>query len=94
MPEIKVRINSIEKPELKTKVAETKDDDGFVDRQLVTTIKFEAKIHPASVARILNLQRQGAPLLAIISSMQATLDLNIQEEPAQAFMPAEKEAQL
>ena len=65
-----------------------------VDEQgLVTTIKFEAKIHPASLARILNLQRQGAPLLAIISSPQATLDLNIQDEPAQATL-AEKEAQL
>jgi len=65
----------------------------FDEQGLVTTIKFEVKIHPASLARILNLQRQGAPLLAIISSPQATLDLNIQDEPAQATL-AEKEAQL
>jgi hypothetical protein len=63
------------------------------DTGLVTTIKFEVKIHPASLTRILNLQRQGAPLLATISSPQATLDLNIQEEPARATL-AEKEAQL
>jgi hypothetical protein len=65
----------------------------FDDKGLVTTIKFEVKIHPASLAPILNLQRQGAPLLAVISSPQATLDLNIQEEPAQATL-AEKEPQL
>ena len=66
----------------------------FDDKGLVTAIKFEVKIHPASLARILNLQRQGAPLLATIGSPQATLDLDIQETPAQARMPAEKEAQL
>jgi hypothetical protein len=70
----------------------------FDDKGLVTTIKFEAKIPPGSLARILNLQRQGCPLLATISSPQATLDLYIQEEPAQAPMPTSdtpgKEAQL
>ena len=50
----------------------------FDDKGLLTTIKSEVKIHPASLARILNLQRQGAPLLATIGSPQATLDLNIQ----------------
>jgi len=66
-----------------------------VDEQgLVTTIKFEVKIHPASLARILNLQRQGAPLLATIGSPQATLDLDFHEAPVQARMLAEKEAEL
>ena len=76
-------------PDITGLATKTRQDD----HGLVTTIKFEAKIHPGSLARILNLQRQGAPLLAIISSPQATLDLNIQEEPAQATL-AEKEAQL
>lgn len=56
----------------------------FNDEGLVTTIKFDTKIHPGVLARILNLQRQGCPLLAVISSPQATLDLYVQEEPAPA----------
>ena len=77
-------------PDITALATSTKLDD----KGLVTTIKFEVKIHPASLARILNLQRQGAPLLAIISSPQATLDLNIQEESTQASTPTAKEALL
>lgn len=58
----------------------------FDDEGLITTIRFDAKIQPGTLARILNLQRQGAPLLATIGSPQATLDLYIQEEPAQTPM--------
>ena len=49
------------------------------DEGLVTTIQFDAKIQPTHIARILNLQRQGAPLLVTIGSPQAAMDLNIQE---------------
>jgi hypothetical protein len=56
----------------------TRFEDG-----LVTTIQFDAKIQPAHIARILNLQRQGAPLLVTIGSPQAAMDLNIQEDKAQ-----------
>ena len=66
----------------------------FDEQGLVTTIKFEAKIHPGSLARILNLQRQGAPLLAIISSPPATMDLDVHDAPTQARLPAEKEAEV
>lgn len=55
----------------------------FTDGGLVTTIQFQTKLHPGVLARILNLQRQGCPLLATISSPQATMDLYIHEEPAQ-----------
>mgnify|MGYP001155232683 CR=1 FL=1 len=51
------------------------DQDG-----LVSTIQFDAKVHPASIARLLNMQRQGVPLIVSISSPQASMDLNIQEE--------------
>ena len=48
--------------------------------EVVTTIKFDAKVPPANIARILNLQRQGAPLLVAISSPQAIMDLAIEED--------------
>jgi len=47
---------------------------------LLTTIQFEAKVNPQSIARVLNLQRQGAPLLVTIGSPQASMDLFIQED--------------
>ena len=50
------------------------------DGDLVTTIQFDAKIPVASVARLLNLQRQGAPLLVAVSSPQAVMDLAIEED--------------
>jgi len=68
----------------------------FDDEGLVTTIQFDTKIPPQALARVLNLQRQGCPILAVISSPQATLDLYVQEEPARApgdTVPG-KEAQL
>ena len=54
----------------------------FDDQGQVTTIQFSTKIHPGILARILNLQRQGAPLLATIASPQAAMDLYVQEERA------------
>lgn len=47
--------------------------------ELVTTIQFDAKIQPASIARLVNLQRQGAPLLVTMGSPQAIMDLDIGE---------------
>jgi len=52
----------------------------FDDQGQVTTIQFNTKIHPGLLARILNLQRQGVPLLATIGSPQASMDLYVQEE--------------
>jgi len=51
-----------------------------IEEGLTTTIQFDAKIPVASVARLLNLQRQGAPLLVAFSSPQATMDLAIEED--------------
>ena len=64
----------------------------FDDNGQVTTIQFNTKIHPASLARILNLQRQGAPLLATIASPQATMDLYIQDE--QATLPEDSQSEV
>lgn len=51
----------------------------YDENGLLTAIQFEAKIPPASIARILNLARQGAPIMAAISSPQALMDLTIAE---------------
>ena len=56
-------------------VTKTKLQEG-----LLTTIQFDAKVPVQSIARLLNLQRQGAPLLISISSPQAAMDLFIQED--------------
>ncbi|MGQ9676551.1 MAG: hypothetical protein ACUVX1_12890 [Chloroflexota bacterium] len=76
-------------PDITALITKTRFDDGG----LVTTIQFNSKVHPGMLARILNLQRQGCPLLAAISSPQATMDLYTQDESAQAPVP-EEEAQL
>jgi hypothetical protein len=54
------------------------------EESLVTTIQFDTKLQPAHIARILNLQRQGAPLLVTIGSPQAAMDLSIQEDKEEA----------
>jgi hypothetical protein len=47
--------------------------------ELVTTLQFDAKVPPATIARLINLQRQGAPLLVAISSPQAIMDLDVMD---------------
>jgi hypothetical protein len=56
--------------------------------ELMTTIQFDAKLPPASIARLINLQRQGAPLLVSISSPQAIMDLDIIEDRGAKSTPA------
>ena len=58
-----------------------------LDPDLVTTIQFDCKVQVASLARILNLQRQGAPLMLTVSSPQATMDLAIEEDRAGVTLP-------
>lgn len=58
-----------------------------LDPDLVTTIKFDCKVQVASLARILNLQRQGAPLMVIVSSPQVVMDLAITEDTYQGNLP-------
>jgi hypothetical protein len=61
------------------------------DQGQVTSITFSTKIHPGALARILNLQRQGAPLVATIGSAQASMDLYVQEESAPQLAGFESE---
>lgn len=49
------------------------------DVGMITTIKFDAKVSPSSIARLLNLQRQRAPIMVTIGSPQAVMDLEIEE---------------
>jgi len=50
------------------------------DAGLLTTLQFTGKIPPAAVARLINLQQQGAPLYAAIGSSQAVMDLNFSQD--------------
>lgn len=51
----------------------------YGDAGMITTIKFDSKVAPSSIARLLNLQRQGAPIMVTIGSIQAVMDLKIDE---------------
>jgi hypothetical protein len=48
--------------------------------EIITTIQFDAKVPPANIARLINLQRQGAPILVVISCPQAIMDLDVSED--------------
>jgi hypothetical protein len=67
---VEILIVDIKELKIRTRLEET---------GLTTTIQFDGKIPPSSIARILNLQRQGAPLLVSIGSPQATMDLDMVE---------------
>jgi len=62
-------------PEITRLTTRTKVEEGI----LITTVQFEARVPVGSIARILNLQRQGAPLMASIASPQASMDLQFEE---------------
>ncbi len=64
-------------PEITRLTTKTKVEEGI----LITTVQFEARMPVASVARVLNLQRQGVPLTACIESPQAAMDLEFSEVP-------------
>lgn len=58
----------------------------------VTTVSFQTKMMPSTLARLLNLQRQGVPLMATLGSPQALMDLEVVERKEQIEMgPAEGE---
>jgi len=69
---MKVEIFVSEVRKLTTK---TRIDDGI----FTTTIQFEAHVPIPSLARLLNLQRQGAPISATLGSPQARMDLKVGE---------------
>lgn len=47
------------------------------DKGLITTLSIEVKMTPPDIARILNMQKQGAPITIIIGSDQLLFDLDI-----------------
>lgn len=63
---VEILMADIDKFTTKTKVEE---------RGLVTTIQFNTRVSVEGLARLLYLQRQGAPLLVRIGSQQAVMDL-------------------
>jgi len=72
-------------PEISKLTTKTKVEEGV----LITTVQFEARMHVGSVARILNLQRQRAPLMATIASPQAGMDLDFSETSEKRSAAAE-----
>jgi len=62
-------------PEISKLTTKTKIEEGV----LISTIQFEARVPVGNLARILNLQRQGAPLMASIASPQAPMDLQFKD---------------
>ena len=79
---VEIFVSDISKLTTKTKV-----DDGI----FTTTVQFEARIPVQSIARLLNLQRQGAPLFATIGSPQASMDLDFREISDLKPQPAQTE---
>jgi hypothetical protein len=78
---ISIKVNAIDKLNTRTKVVEEKDSEGdVVDRKIITSLNFEGSIPPVVMARILNLQRQNAPLYLVVGSDQAFMDLNFTRE--------------
>jgi len=78
--EISVKFN-VDKLKTTTKTVEEKDSEGtVVGKNLVTSLTFEGEIPPIIIARILNLQRQNAPMYLIVGSDQAIMDLTISKD--------------
>jgi len=71
-----------QKVELKMDMINVKKEGISVDditHTLKVTFTIEAKANLDLFSRIVNLQRQGAPLYCIIGSDQAKMDLRVQE---------------
>ncbi len=68
---MKVEISSanVQSLQLATKVDKESGD-------LIAKVSVETKLHPADIARILNLQKNKAPLFFSVGSQQAELDLD------------------
>lgn len=71
---VEIIIGEISKLETRTKW----EPDG-----LITAFHFSARVTPPTIARILNMQKQGEPLYATIGSHQLAMDLSIEEQHAQ-----------
>jgi len=75
MPEIKVKISSIEKLETKTKVEDELEKGEVVGRRLVTTIKFETECNPSELTPVLYAMAAGHRVDISFSSPQLGLDM-------------------
>lgn len=65
---VEITSNNIQKLQLATKV----DDESG---ELMVKVSVESKLSPADIARLLNLQKNKAPLFFSVGSQQAQLDL-------------------
>ena len=68
---VEIKFNAVEKVGIKTKLDEE-------NKELIGTITVEGLINPSQVARLLNLQKTGAPLFMLIGSDQAMMDLSVE----------------
>ena len=82
MFEVQVKITDVKGLKTSTKFDEE-------TRELVTTLQAQVKAHPVVLARILNLQKQRAPLYVILGTSQAVMDLEFKEpeKPKRAEKP-------
>jgi len=55
------------------------------DQGLSTTLSIEAKLQPADIARLLNMQKQEAPITVSIGSDQLMFDLDITPSKPQIY---------
>lgn len=58
-------------------IKELKAQTTFDDGDIKTKVSFETRLAPIGLARLLNLQRQGVAMDAVISSNQGTFDLEL-----------------
>lgn len=65
---VEITSNTVSRMQLATKV----DDESG---NIITRISVESILHPADIARLLNLQKNKAPLFFSVGSQQAQLDL-------------------
>jgi hypothetical protein len=57
----------------------TKVKKGDNPNELIGVIQIEAPVNPGVIARLLNLQKQGVPIYASISTDQLCFDLTVTE---------------
>ena len=75
MAEIKVKIQSIQNLETKSKVVEEKEEGEVIDRHLITTVKFEGEFDPRIMASVLYALAGGQSVDVFFSSPQFELGI-------------------
>lgn len=87
---VSIKITGMDKLTTRTRVVEEKEDGEVVDQHIVTSLTFEGYVPPVVMARILNLQKQKAPMYLEVGSDQAVMDLHFTREDAENFERANK----